>query len=250
MIYYGALLAGRLILLPNVLDETLPHEPFLPISVEGAVKRIQGLFVESEKSARRYLRRFLSHDQMTLIPLRLLNEHTNPKELDDLLKVVLQGEVWGIVSDGGLPCIADPGADLVWLARKAGVEVETLTGPSSILMALQLSGFSGQQFVFHGYLPREEALLAKAIRDMEQNGGLYTQIWIEAPYRSAKMLEFLKTSLHPDTRLCVAVQLATPAQRVGSYPVRHWRAIDFPLAKEPAVFLIQRKTVNIRGCER
>lgn len=229
---------GKLILLPNVLDESLPHEPFLPASVAKAVAELQGLIAESEKAARRYLRRFLSHDQMAALPLRLLNEHTDSKDLAALLEPVKKGEVWGVISDAGLPCIADPGADLVWLAQQAKMRVEAIAGPSSLILALQLSGFSGQRFAFHGYLPREEAELEQAIRNLERSAKGSTQIWIEAPYRSGKMLDALKRILQPNTLLCVAVQLTAPAQRVASFPVQKWRTLDFSIGKEPAVFLI------------
>ncbi len=236
--FSGVPLAGKLILLPNVLEASLSGEPFLPQSVSKAVAELHGLIAESEKGARRFLRRFLSHDQMAALPLRLLNEHTAPSAIKALLEPVLKGEIWGIVSDAGLPCIADPGADLVDLAQQANIAVEAIPGPSSLILALQLSGFSGQRFAFHGYLPREEAELEQAIRKLERNAKGSTQIWIEAPYRSGKMLEALKRHLQPDTLLCVAVQLTTPAQRVASHPAHTWKSLDFSIGKEPAVFLI------------
>jgi 16S rRNA (cytidine1402-2'-O)-methyltransferase len=225
---------GKLYLLPNLLEETLPTEPFLPISVGEAVRSIQGLIAESEKMARRYLRRFLSHDEMAKMPLAVLNEHSI--DVLDLLKPLERGETWGLISDAGLPCIADPGADLVWLAHQKKIAVETLVGPSSIIMALQLSGFGGQQFAFHGYLPREVPELESKVRELEKKAG--TQIWIEAPYRSLKMLELLKRILQPNTRLCVAVNLTTPTQRVLSQTAARWKDFPFILEKEPAVFLI------------
>ncbi len=225
---------GKLYLLPNLLDETLPTEPFLPTSVNTAVASLQGLIAESEKMGRRYLRRFLSHEAMAKMPLRTLNEHT--EELSTLIHPLEQGETWGLISDAGLPCIADPGADLVWLAHQKNIPVETFVGPSSLIMALQLSGFSGQHFSFHGYLPREVPALEQKIKALEKMPG--TQIWIEAPYRSAKMLEFLKQKLQPTTKLCVAVNLTTPTQRVLSQTVLKWKTAPFPLEKEPAVFLI------------
>jgi len=227
-------MSGKLYLLPNLLEETLPIEPFFPLSVNEAVRSIQGLIAESEKMARRYLRKFLSHDDMAKMPLALLNEHS--KDLLELLKPLERGETWGLISDAGLPCIADPGADLVWLAHQKKIAVETFVGPSSIIMALQLSGFGGQQFSFHGYLPREVAELESKVRELEKRGG--TQIWIEAPYRSAKMLELLKRVLQPATKLCIAVNLTTPTQRVVSQPAARWKNLDFILEKEPAVFLI------------
>lgn len=229
-------MSGKLYLLPNLLDESAPSDPFLPISVSAAVGSIQGLIAESEKMGRRYLRRFISHEAMAKCPLATLNEHT--KELAVLLEPLQRGETWGLISDAGLPCIADPGADLVWLAHQRGIPVETFVGPSSIVMALQLSGLGGQQFAFHGYLPREGAELESKIRELEKKPG--TQIWIEAPYRSAKMLDALKNALQPATKLCVAVNLTMSTQRVVSQPVAKWKQSLFPLEKEPAVFLIQK----------
>jgi len=227
---------GKLILLPNVLDESLPTEPFLPAALASVIAQIQGLIAESEKTARRYLRRFLSHEQMGAMPLQLLNEHT--ASLDALLTPLLRGETWGLISDAGLPCIADPGSDLVWAARLHQIGVETYAGPSSILMALQLSGFSGQRFSFHGYLPREMPDLERKVSELEKSEG--TQIWIEAPYRSAKMLETLLRILKPETNLCVAASLTFPEEKVHSGKIAHWRGRSFPLAKEPAVFLIAK----------
>jgi 16S rRNA (cytidine1402-2'-O)-methyltransferase len=227
---------GKLLLLPNLLDETLPADPFLPVSVGGAVAQLQGLIAESEKAARRYLRRFLTHDQMAQMPLRTLNEHTAEKELASLLEPIERGEVWGLISDAGLPCIADPGADLVWLAHQKQLLIETFVGPSSIFMALQLSGFGGQHFSFHGYLPRDVPELEQKVKELEKCAG--TQIWIEAPYRSAKMLDLLKRILQPSTRLCVAASLTLPTQKVVSQIVSKWRNHSFLIEKEPAVFLL------------
>lgn len=234
--------AGKLILLPNVLEESLSVEPFLPSSVQTAVSSLNGLIAESEKSARRYLRRFLSHEKMAALPLRLLNEHTNPKEIESLLQPILKGETWGLISDAGLPCIADPGSDLVALAHRKQVHIETIPGPCSLIYALQLSGFSGQRFCFHGYLSREMDALEKTIKDLEKRAKGETQIWIEAPYRSAKMLEALKAQLQPSTFLCVAINLTTPLERVASMTIQEWRGKQFEIAKEPAVFLIYTRS--------
>ncbi len=227
-------MVGKLYLLPNLLDESLPIEPFLPVSVGAAVLQINGLIAESEKMGRRYLRRFLSHEEMAKRPLQLLNEHTS--NVQELLKPMLQGEVWGLISDAGLPCVADPGAQLVWLAHQKGVAIHTFVGPSSLIMGLQLSGFSGQHFSFHGYLPKEGAQLEQKLKELEKASG--THIWIEAPYRSAKMLATLLQVLRPETKLCVAVHLTSPNERVMSRRVSQWKELSFPLEKEPAVFLI------------
>lgn len=229
-------MTGTLYLLPNLLDESAPTELFLPLSVNRAVEQIQGLIAESEKMARRYLRRFISHEAMAKMPLQVLNEHT--VSIEALLEPIERGETWGLISDAGLPCIADPGADLVWMAHQKKISVETFVGPSSLILALQLSGMGGQHFSFHGYLPREAAELEAKLRDLERREG--TQLWIEAPYRSAKMLEALKKILHPTTKLCVAANLTTPHQKLLSQTIAHWRSTSFPLEKEPCIFLIQR----------
>lgn len=229
---------GKLLLLPNVLEEELPSDPFLPLSVGQAVATLQGLIAESEKAARRYLRRFISHEQMSQMPLKTLNEHSQAKDLASLLEPLEKGECWGLVSDAGLPCIADPGSDLVWLAQQRKITVETFVGPCSLILALQLSGFNGQRFCFHGYLPRETIDLETKLKELEKRSKQETQIWIEAPYRSAKMLEALKKTLQPTTRLCVALNLNTSKQRVISQPVSGWKTDPFLPEKEPAVFLL------------
>lgn len=229
-------MSGKLLLLPNVLDESLPPDPFLPASVAAAVSSLQGLIAESEKMARRYLRKFISHDAMAQCPLALLNEHT--QEIDSLLVPMEKGETWGLISDAGLPCIADPGAELVWRARQKNIEVITFAGPSSILMALQLSGFYGQRFCFHGYLPREIPQLEAKVRELEKRSREETQIWIEAPYRTAKMIDLLKQILQPKTKFCVAANLTLPTQKVVSQLVSKWKNDSSHFEKEPAVFLL------------
>lgn len=229
---------GKLLLLPNLLDESLSPEMFLPSSVGIAVNSIQGIIAESEKAARRYLRKFVSHEHMAKLPIRLLNEHTPKEELEDLLLPLRKGEVWGLISDAGLPCIADPGSDLVFLAHSNGIDVETFVGPCSLIMALQLSGFSGQSFTFHGYLPRDSNELEIKLKELEKKTPHTTQIWIEAPYRSAKMLDFLKSILNPTTKLCVAVNLTLPSQKIVSMAIAKWKNFAMDLQKDPAVFLI------------
>ena len=229
---------GKLLLLPNLLDENLSPDAFIPASVKPAIESIQGIIAESEKAARRYLRKFISHEQMTKIPIALLNEHTESKQLAGLLDPIKSGQTWGLISDAGLPCIADPGSDLVALANSMGLVVETFVGPCSIILALQLSGFSGQRFSFHGYLPKESQELETKIKELEKQSKIGTQIWIEAPYRGSKMLEILKKTLHPNVCLCVAANLTTEKQKVQSMPISQWQKSSFSLEKEPSIFMI------------
>lgn len=232
-----------LYLLPNLLDESLAWEPFLPASVSEAVRSLDGLIAESEKEGRRYLRRFVDHEKMARTPIRLLNEHTALEALGSLLEPLLKGEIWGLISDAGLPCVADPGAPLVLLAQEKKVRVETFSGPSSILMALQLSGLSGQRFSFHGYLPREEADLKRTLQQIEarsrQEGS--AQIWIETPYRNAKMARAAIEILQPSTFFCIAEDLTLESQSVRTQLIARWRKETPEMGKRPAVFLLQAR---------
>ncbi|MBI3901219.1 MAG: SAM-dependent methyltransferase [Chlamydiia bacterium] len=231
-------MAGKLLLLPNLLGESLDPHLFFSPAVQAAVHCLDGLIAESEKEGRRYLRQFLPREEMVKRSLALLHEHTDPKELSTLLLPIEKGETWGLISDAGLPCIADPGADLVMLAHQRGVAVESCGGTSSQFLALQLSGFCGQRFAFHGYLPREEKELQLKLKQLEQQCKGMTQIWMEAPYRTAKMVEAVCALLAPTTFFCVAAELMTLKQRVISQPIAKWRQKTYSFGKEPAIFLI------------
>jgi len=230
-----------LLLLPNVLGDVKHHEVFLPESVAKAVGSIDGLIAESDKGGRRFLSRFETKKPTHDIPLALFNEHTSDEDLDFFLEPIRNGERWGLVSDGGLPCIADPGAKLVKHARKHGIVVQAYVGPSSIFMALMLSGLPGQQFVFHGYLSKRPEDRAKEIRKLEikVKTDRYTQIFIEAPYRNMHTMETLMEELNGETNLCVAWDLTMPTQGVLSQTVNLWKKSPLPnLEKKCAIFLI------------
>ncbi len=232
-----------LILLPNLLHEEGDARESLPPIVGKKLSLLNGFIAESEKTARRYLRFFLPREEAVKIPIHLYNEHTTPEEFQALVALISQG-IWGLISDAGLPCIADPGHELVRRAKQKGIKVEAVAGPCSPLLALMLSGLEGQRFAFHGYLPREEkglrdkiSLLEKRSRDEKS-----TQLWIEAPFRSEKMLSFLKESLRPETLLSVAKNLSSPSEETVTLPVREWKKSAFTIGKEPAIFLIYAVT--------
>lgn len=230
-----------LLLFPNVLGEIKHHEVFLPESVAKAVSSIDGLIAESEKGGRRFLSRFETKQLNHMMPLALFNEQTPDSDIDFYLEPIREGQRWGFVSDGGLPCIADPGAKLVRRAKQLGIVVQAFVGPSSIIMALMLSGLSGQQFTFHGYLPKKEDERACAIKRLERNAKKegYTQIFIEAPYRNKHTLETLLAELNPETVLSIAWDLTLPTQGVLTQKVELWKKSPLPnLDKKCAVFLI------------
>lgn len=224
----------KLYLLPNLLDDTLEHTAFLPPTIKEIVESLDGVICESEKPARRFLGRF----KRAQLPLKVLNEHTPKAEIPALLE--LPG-TWGLVADAGLPCIADPGSELVRLAHKKNVEVVALVGPSSLVMALMLSGFSGQRFTFHGYLTREKPDRKIQIRQLEQKSKkeASSELFIEAPYRNQEVLQDLISELQPSTQLAVACDLTSPTQEVHVKTIKEWRAEPLPnINKRPTVFIL------------
>lgn len=230
-----------LLLLPNVLADVRHHEPFLPASVDKAVESLDGLIAESETGARRFLSRFKHEKKPHEIPVALLNEHTKDDELDFLLEPIRKGERWGLISDAGLPCIADPGAKLVSLARHTGISIQAFSGPSSILLSLMLSGLPGQRFSFLGYLEKEPAKCVSDIKRLEKRAkeDQATQIFIETPYRNKHLLEALLNTLSESTQLACAFDLTMPTQGVVSQTVAQWKKGTLPnLEKRNAIFLV------------
>lgn len=208
-----------LYLLPNLLHEQAAWA-FEPPAIDA-------LIAESEKAGRHYLKR----TGLGQLPLYLLNEHvTHPLEL-----LALQEERVGLISDAGMPCLADPGADLIWAAREKGVEIHTFPGPSSILLSLVLSGLPAQKFTFHGYLERDSQKLLQQIRALPKK---MTHLFIETPYRNEKMLSHLLKALQDQDRLCMAINLTGPDERVVSRTVKEWKSKPVACEKHPTVFLI------------
>jgi 16S rRNA (cytidine1402-2'-O)-methyltransferase len=211
----------KLYLLPNSLHEesnwtyTPPH--------------LDALIAESDKGGYQYLKRF----GIPKIPVYLLNEHTEKPA--ELLKIT--EENIGLISDAGLPCLADPGSPLVAAARKKGIAVEAIAGPNSLMMALQLSGFSGQAFAFHGYFPREEKDLAAKLRSLPKG---MAHLFIETPYRTDKLFKMLLAILQSQDQMCVACELMGPNFFVETYAIQEWKNRSLPSGKPRAVFVIQK----------
>lgn len=227
---------GKLFLLPNLLGDLPSHCRDLPVSVDEAVEQLDGLIAESEKAGRRFLSRFSLKKRAHEIPLALFNKHH--RDVDFALEPMIEGETWGYVSDAGLPCIADPGAELVRKARKAGVTVEAFVGPSSILLALMQSGLSGQCFQFHGYPPKTAEERKKFLSKQAQVKG--THIIMEAPHRNQAAFESLLSVLPETALLCLAWDLTLPTQRVLTETIKTWKSRPHPkIDKRPALFLFQ-----------
>ncbi len=226
-----------LLLLPNLLGSLSDHTSFLPCAVDRAMETIDGLIAESEGGGRSYLKRFRTKKKPHLMPIALLNKHSSFDQLDFLLEPIIAGETWGVVSDAGLPCLADPGSALVLRARQLNIAIEAFPGPSSITHALMLSGLPGQRFTFHGYISRERVQELKTWQRAAQKQKS-TQIFIETPYRNLATLQESLNILDPNTLFCLATDLTLPSQKVWVYPVKVWRKRTLPpLSKRPTIFL-------------
>lgn len=230
-----------LYLLPNFLSDEQRSDD-LPSTLKELIPVLDGFIVENEKEARKYLKHYLTGDQIRALSMHTLNKQT--KDLIPLIEGLLRGQKWGLISDCGLPGIADPGAALVFLARQKGVDIKTIAGPCSIVMSLQLSGFCGQRFTFHGYLPQKEIERKNMLQELEKkscaNGT--TQIFIETPFRNDRMLEAAIKSLKDSTYLCVVKNLESKDEQVFSFPVETWKNKNIELGKCPCVFLVYAKS--------
>lgn len=198
--------------------------------------------VEELRSARRFLKRAGYPYPIDDTVFLELNEHTTHDAVGHHLDAIERGENIGLLSEAGLPCVADPGAMITRIAQRRGIEVVPLVGPSSLMLALMASGLNGQRFAFKGYLPVDRSARAATLRRIEEHvhHTHETQIFIEAPYRNNQMLEALSTVLQADTLVCVACDLTLPTQYIRTLPSSKWKAergkID--LHKRNTVFLI------------
>ena len=239
---------GTLYLIPNALGEgTL--DTVIPDPVRARTASLQYFIAENAKSARAFLKLV-----GTTHPLRQslqethiseLNVNTPAEQLPALLTPLLQGHDVGLLSEAGVPAVADPGADLVRLAHREGITVKPLVGPSSLLLALMASGLNGQSFAFHGYLPTDADARAMRLRQLEQRSQQerQTQMFIETPYRNEAMLQAMAASCAPTTLICIATDLTLDTELVRTTSAQQWQkeiaAGKMPaLRKRPTVFLL------------
>ena len=229
---------GKLYLIPSPLGDNDPRE-VIPASVLERIHHIRHFVAEEIRTVRRYLSRAGLKGQIEQLTFYELNEHTPALEIEGLLAPLLSGEDVGLISEAGLPAVADPGADLVWLAQQQGIEVIPMVGPSSLMLALMGSGLNGQRFAFHGYLPAKKEERRKALAELERESiRLHqTQLFIETPYRNEALLDDLLAGLHPRTRLCLAADLTLPTAYLKTNTVAGWKKARPVLGKRPCVFL-------------
>ena len=240
-------MAKKLFLIPTSIsnDNSLTT---LPTFTSRNIEQLRIFFVEGEKVARIFLKKIqpqISFQDYTFYPL---SEHTSLKEIEQYVRVILENDA-GIISETGCPCVADPGADLVLLAHQNNIEVIPLVGPSSIILALMASGLNGQNFAFHGYLPREKEQRIKKIKELERLSERenQTQIFMEAPYRNEQILEDIMSSCFLKTLLCVACDLTAKNQFIKTSSIEEWKKQKPALHRKPTLFLINKfKDVHYR----
>ena len=230
-----------LYLLPVTLGDT-PIDRVLPDYNLEIMQGIKHYIVEDVRSARRFLKRALPDidiDSLTFYPL---NKHTRPEELSTYLHPLSGGMPMGVLSEAGCPAIADPGADVVAIAQRKRLKVVPLIGPSSIVLSLMASGFNGQSFSFHGYLPIESAERAKKLRALEQliYSESQTQVFIETPYRNHRMIEDVLHNCRPLTKLCIAANITCDDEFIQTRTVKDWKGQVPDLSKKPCIFLLYK----------
>ncbi len=233
---------GKLYLIPTPIGENASWDITLPAGNRRLLDEIGYFVVENTRTARRFLARSGLRRPIDELVFTELNEHTPPEAVAPMLEPLLErGENIGVMSEAGLPCIADPGALLVAAAHRHGIEVVPLVGPNSITLALMASGANGQSFAFNGYLPVKAPERQRAIRRFERRAHeeRQTQIFIEAPYRNRKLFDDLLAVCSAETHLCVACDLAEADQYVRSQRIAEWKKSGAPLfEKRPAIFIL------------
>ncbi|WP_338849985.1 SAM-dependent methyltransferase [Massilia sp. W12] len=241
---------GILYLIPHSLglpaqDPAQQLDWIIPQQVQALTARLPYFVAENAKTTRAHLK-LLSQQHPLARPLQEiriaeLNVQTEAAQLPQLLQPILDGQDGGLISEAGVPAVADPGSALVRLAHQKGVTVRPLVGPSSLLMAVMASGMNGQSFAFHGYLPQDAAQRAKRMRELELRSRQekQTQLFIETPYRNEALFKAFLQNCQPGTLLCCAVHLSLPDETVSTHTIAQWKKMALPdFQKKPCVFLM------------
>lgn len=230
---------GNLYIIPNTLGgESL--EDIIPREVTLKASGIRHFIVENLKSSRRLLRKMDRQFPIDESMFIEMNKRSTEQDTMKGLHWLIEGHDVGVISDAGCACVADPGADIVSLAHSQKIAVIPLVGPSSILLSLMGSGFTGQNFSFHGYLPkdRKDRIKTLKIYEFESRKKGYTQIFMDTPYRNMNVLEDLLNELADHTQICIASNITLHNQRIRTMSVEDWRENAYDLSKSPCVFLI------------
>ena len=234
-------MSASLFLIPCTLGDTA-HSRVFPAYNREVILSIRHFIVENVRTARRFLKKEEPSIVIDDLTFYELNKHTSPDEVAGYLAPLAKGESVGVISEAGCPAVADPGADVVAIAQRKGYSVIPLVGPSSILLSVMGSGFNGQSFAFHGYLPIDATARTAMIKKLE--GRIYpenqTQLFIEPPYRNNKLAEELIRTCRPTTKLCIASNLTCDDELIRTRPVKEWAGKLPDLSKRPTIFLIYK----------
>ncbi|MBE6193476.1 MAG: SAM-dependent methyltransferase [Rikenellaceae bacterium] len=235
-------MSATLYLIPCPISDDTAVADVTPAANQTIIDSLDYFIVENTRSARRFLSKSgyaKAIDEATFVEL---NEHTtSPTEIARMIEPLKAGRSAGVISEAGVPAVADPGQAVVELCHKYNIRVVPLVGPSSILMAVMASGLSGQSFAFNGYLPIKEPERSKTIKRLESRARTenQSQLFIEAPYRNVKLLEQMLKSLNPDTRLCIACDITSKSEYIRTQTVAQWRKSTMPdIQKRPTIFII------------
>lgn len=230
-----------LYLLPVTLGDT-SIEKVLPSYNKDIILGIKHFIVEDIRSARRFLKKVDRSIDIDSLSFYLLNKHTSKEDISEYLAPLLSNHSMGVISEAGCPAVADPGADVVSMAQSRNLKVVPLVGPSSIILSVMASGFNGQSFTFHGYLPIDPTERAKKLKSIEQR--IYaedqTQLFIETPYRNNKMLEEILNVCRSHTKLCIAADLTCEGEYVKTKTLKDWKGKLPDLSKIPCIFLLYK----------
>ncbi|MFA6949108.1 MAG: SAM-dependent methyltransferase [Lentimicrobiaceae bacterium] len=230
---------GTLFLIPTPLGE-INIEQVIPIYNIQLIMELDVFIVEELRTARRFLKKCGYNKDFDSVIFYLLNEHTHDDEIISYLDQALEGKSIGLLSEAGCPAIADPGASVVKLAHEMNIRVVPLTGPSSLILSLMASGFNGQQFTFHGYLPVKSPERKSKIKELDRltQKQSHTHIFIEAPYRNKQMIDSLLETCSENTMLCIASNITMPDESILTKSIAEWRKAKPDPGKKPTVFLL------------
>jgi len=230
---------GTLYLIPVPLADAAAAKSFTPYLVQ-TINSITEYIVENEKTARKFLKEAGLQTPQSQLIIHDYGKHARNADISTFFTELLAGRDAGLMSEAGCPGVADPGADVVAEAHRRGIKVVPLVGPSSILLAIMASGFNGQSFTFHGYLPIDKADRSRRIKELEgfTERLKQTQLFIETPFRNNALLEEILKSCKPNTRLCIACNLTAEDELVKTQTVAAWKKAPPDLHKKPTIFLL------------
>jgi len=232
---------ASLFLIPVTLGDTA-FSKALPEYNKTVILSLKHFIVENIRTARRFLKQTEPNIDINALTFFTLNKHTSKESIADFLKPIEEGCSVGIISEAGCPAIADPGAEIVAIAQRKNIRVIPLVGPSSILLALMASGFNGQSFAFHGYLPIDGNQRIKTLKMLEQliYSENQTQLFIETPYRNNKMLEDILKTCKSTTKLCIAADITLDSEYIKTLSVSEWKNRKPDLSKRPCIFALYK----------